>query len=113
MLTPDGRTVVCDAQPGFEVLHSTGTLEIDAYSAATGQRERVLYRHTGQGNRDGMGVLGWVGPGNTVIAMVPAAPTRADPFSLNVVVGVIAQGKLIPLLPGSLPLGQGPGAIAF
>jgi hypothetical protein len=115
-LTPDGRTVVCGTQTSSLNegcgTAKTATLEIDAYSAATGKRERVLYRYTGQCARDGIGALGWVGPENTVVAMVVVG-TLGVPGYTAVSVGVITQGKLVPLLPATLPFNQGPGTIAF
>jgi hypothetical protein len=116
-LTRDGQTVVC----GTQVSTNSGcdsvtkeTLEIDAYSAATGKRERILYRYTGHCTQDGIGALGWVGPGNTVVAMVDAGILKDFPYDNTAVsVGVVTQGKLVPLLPAALPFDQGPGAIAF
>jgi hypothetical protein len=113
MLTPDGRTVVCGTQFGSGTAGIVGTLEIDAYSAATGKREGVLYRYTGQETRDGIGALGWVGPGNTVVVMVDAGNTSVLPVTTQVIVGVVAQGKLIPLLPGTRFIRQGLDTIAF
>ena len=118
-LTADGRTVVCGTQVsanrGCNPAVQQETLEIDAYSAATGNRERVLYRHTGPCTRDGAGALGWVGPGNTVVAMVvtgflPASTVNDD---TKTVIGLLAGGRLIPLLPATFPVEQGPGMIAF
>jgi hypothetical protein len=91
------------------------TLEIDAYSAATGKRELVLYRYTGPCTRDGVGALGWVGPGNTAVAMVntgtlPASTVNDD---TKTVIGLLTAGRLIPLLPATFPVEQGPGMIAF
>jgi hypothetical protein len=116
VLTPDGQTVVCATQFASNANDITGTLEIDAYSAATGKRERALYRYTGPGNLEGFGALGWVGPGSAVVVMVDTAPppgTLPLPLDAKLIVGAVAQGELIPLLPGPLPLLQGPGAIAF
>jgi hypothetical protein len=128
-LTPDGRTVVCGTvtssdnlgcgvtKPGHAPGKMTGTLEIDAYSAATGKRERVLYRHTGQCTRDGIGALGWVGSANAVVAMVNIgnfSPKTSDPFdSTKTSIGVLTDGKLVPLVSPTVPFDQGPGSIAF
>jgi hypothetical protein len=123
-LTPDGRTVVCgthlSAFSGCDSVKKE-TLEIDAYSAATGKRESVLYRYTGPCTQDGIGALGWVGPGNTVVAMVDTGTVYTKNtgseilhgFLQKVVVGVVSGGKLIALLPATLPFEQGPGMIAF
>ena len=118
-LTADGRTVVC----GTQVLANHGcnpavqqeTLEIDAYSAATGKRERVLYRHTGPCTQDGAGALGWVGPGNTVVAMVNTGALPASTVSddTKTVIGLLTAGRLIPLLPATYPVEQGLGMVAF
>jgi hypothetical protein len=122
LLTPDGRTVVCAARSSASAICKTGTLEIDAYSAATGKRQRVLYRYTAQCTRDGVGALGWVGPGGTVVAMADDGllPTSLPPvspgvpgMSSKVIIGVLAGGKLTPLLPATLPFSQGLGTIAF
>jgi hypothetical protein len=115
MLTADGRTVVCAAQYQSG---KAGTLEIDAYSAATGRRERVLYRYTTkQTTLDGIGALGWVGPGNTVVAMTVAGTLppsgRNGPFQAKVITGTVTQGKLTPVAPANLPFNLGPGSIAF
>ena len=113
-LTADGQTVVC----GTQGPNSSGcspatkeTLEIDAYSAATGKRERVLYHYTGPCTVDGVGALGWVGPGNTVVVMADLGRRLGNYTTVSV--GVLVQGKLIPLLPATLPFDQGPGTIAF
>jgi hypothetical protein len=91
-------------------------------AAATGQRERVLYRYTAQCTRDGVGALGWVGPDGTVVAMADDGllPTSLPPvspgvpaMSSKVIIGVLARGKLTPLLPATLPFSQGLGTIAF
>jgi hypothetical protein len=93
----------------------TQTLEIDAYSAATAKRERVLYRYTGECTQDGIGALGWARSGNSVVAMVNVGTVTTGSLigQAKVMVGVVAGGKLIPLLAGTLLLRQGPGMIAF
>jgi hypothetical protein len=118
-LTADGRTVVCgtlvSTDRGCNPAVQQETLEIDAYSAATGRRERVLYRHTGPCSRDGAGALGWVGPGNTVVAMVVTGflPPSTVNDNTKTVIGLLTGGRLIPLLPATFPVEQGPGMIAF
>ncbi len=115
-LTPDGQTVICGTQLPANTFCKTATLEIDAYSVATGKRQGVLYRFSGKCSaNDGIGALGWVGPGNTVVATVVASPGHPGKagFNTEVTVGVLSRGKLIPVLPGPLPLSQGPGAVAF
>jgi len=116
LLTPDGRTVLCGTQPQLHTdcrTNTRETLEIDAYSAATGKRERVLYRYTGLCTLAGVGALSWAGPGNTVVAMVGVRTVRVIASQASVIAGVLTGGKLIPLLPGTHPFGQGPGAVAF
>ncbi|HXT91436.1 MAG TPA: hypothetical protein VN714_19450 [Trebonia sp.] len=117
-LTADGRTVICGTVPNINQGCKPGqteTLEIDAYSAATGKRTGVLYRYTGQCTKDGVGALGWVGPGNTVVVMVNTGTFAAQgkPFTVKTVIGVLTQGNLVPLVPATVPFAQGPGAIAF
>jgi hypothetical protein len=117
-LTPDGQMVICGTQVSLDrgcYPVTKETLEIDAYSAATGKREGVLYRYTGPCTKDGVGALGWVGPGNVVVAMVDTGTvvTRITGFQVKVIVGVLTGGKFVPLLPATLPFGQGPGTIAF
>jgi hypothetical protein len=118
-LTPDGRTVICGTVANLSqgcTPGQTEALEIDAYSAATGKRARVLYRYTGPCGIDGAGALGWVGPGNTVVAMVNTGtfpPRGGEPFLTKTVVGVLTQGKLVPLVPATVPFLQGLDAIAF
>jgi hypothetical protein len=118
-LTADGGTVVCGTQVsanrGCNPAVQQETLEIDAYSAATGKREGVLYRHTGPCTRDGAGALGWVGPGNTVVAMVVTGflPPSIVNDDTKTVIGLLTGGRLIPLLPATFPVEQGPGMIAF
>jgi len=114
-LTPDGRTVICGRATVF-----TGctpgqgqTMEIDAFAVATGNRDSVL-RYSAPCTKDGAGTLGWVGPGNTVVAMVSAGTFGPkDPFTTKTVIGVVSHGKLVPLAPATVPFEQGPGAIAF
>ena len=122
LLSPDGRTVVCAGRSSASAICKTATLEIDAYSAATGQRARVLYRYTAPCTRDGVGALGWVGPGGTVVAAaddgllassLPPVRPGVPPMSSKVIIGVVAGGKLRPLLPATLPFSQGLGTIAF
>jgi hypothetical protein len=116
VLTPDARTVLCDAQSHPAGHNCAQTLQIAAYSAATGKRERVLYRRTGECTTDGIGALGWAGPGDTVVATVDAGIVSNGIYyydGANVIVGVLTGGKLVPLLPGTVRLAQGPGAIAF
>jgi hypothetical protein len=126
MLTSDGKTVVCGTQSSSDnlgcgpvnhgILATTGTLEIDTYSTATGERERVLFRHTGECNRDGMGALGWIGPGNTVVVMANLGGSfvSASPVDYTrTTIGVLKGGKFVPLKLPALPFDQGPGTIAF
>jgi len=126
MLTSDGKTVVCGTQSSSDnigcgpvnhgTLATTGTLEIDAYSAAAGERERVLFRHTGECTRDGMGALGWVGPGNTVVVMANLGGPGVNgspPGYTRTTIGVLKRGKFLPLKLPALPFHQGPGMIAF
>ena len=126
MLTADGKTVVCGTQSSSDnigcgpvnhgTLATTGTLEIDAYSAATGERERVLFRHTGECTRDGMGALGWIGPGNTVVVMANLGGTLGNGSPLGytrTTIGVLKGGTFVPLTLPALPFDQGPGTIAF
>jgi hypothetical protein len=114
VLTADGQTVVCSTQSMSDPNGTTGTLEIDAYSAATGDRQRVLYRYAGPGNIQGIGSLGWAGPGDAVVVTVDT-PFAGLPYPADtkLLIGVVAQGKLIPLLPGSQRFRQGLGTIAF
>ena len=122
MLTAGGKTVVCGTQSSSDnigcgpvnhgTLATTGTLEIDAYSAATGERERVLFRHTGECTREGMGALGWIGPGNTVVVMANLGGTLGNGNPLGytrTTIGVIKGDTFVPLtLPGT-PFWPGPG----
>jgi hypothetical protein len=116
-LTPDGQTVVCGTQvSGLSGCGSSKeTLEVDEYSATTGKRESVLYQHTGRCTLDAVGSLEWVGPGPTVVVMVATRTgiTPGNSIGVKSSVGLLAQGKLIPVLPSTLPLNQGPGTIAF
>jgi hypothetical protein len=115
VLTPDARTVLCDIQSHPAGRNCAQTLQIAAYSPVTGKRERVLYRHTGECATDGIGALGWVGPGDTVVATVDAGIVINGSFfdGTNVIVGVLTGGKVIPLLEGTVRFAQGPGTIAF
>jgi hypothetical protein len=117
-LTPDGRTVVCGTKPLSNLNCGPGhneALEIYAYSAATGKRQGVLYRYAGQCTADGVGALGWVGAGNTVVVMVATGTLNQErlPFYAKTVIGVLAHGKLVQLVPATAPYDQGPGTIAF
>jgi len=117
-LTPDGRTVVCGTKPLSNLDCGPGhneALEINAYSAATGKRQGVLYRYTGQCTIDGVGALGWVGPGNTVVVMVATGTLNQErlPSYAKTVIGVLAHGELVQLVPATAPYDQGPGTIAF
>jgi hypothetical protein len=50
----------------------------------------------------------------SVVAMVVVGTLKDVPYDNTAVsIGVVAQGKLIPLLPATLPFDQGPGTIAF
>jgi hypothetical protein len=116
VLTPDARTVLCETQSHPASANCAQTLQIAAYSAATGKRERVLYRRAGKCTTAGIAALGWAGPGDTVVAI---ADTRIVSNGIvydgtNVGIGRVAGSKLILLLlPGTVPFAQGPGAIAF
>lgn len=66
----------------------------------------------------GIGALGWAGSGragNTVVAtmVTEASFSLKTDFKLAVTVGVVSQGRLVPLLPAPAALAIGPGAVAF
>ncbi|HEX3515482.1 MAG TPA: hypothetical protein VHT26_15925 [Trebonia sp.] len=114
LMTPDGQTVICgtstDAQGGC----AKGQPEFDAYSVATGQLDRVLYRHQGSCAL-GVAIVEWAGDGTLAIGLVetfksldfsfPAKDTNA--------VGVLAPGKLAPLRVTLTGSDYGPGTVAF
>lgn len=121
VLTADGRTVVCGTQQSSITgcnganAGTTEALEIDEYSAATGKREPVLYLHTARCAPNGIGALGWVGPGGTLVAAVDPGSAQQGILSTqdDEVVAVLTEDAAIPLLSATLPIRWGMGAIAF
>jgi hypothetical protein len=113
LLTPDGRTVLCSSQPRNTGCRKTA-LEIEAYSAATGKLEGVLYRDTGRCLAADTQFL-WVGSATSAVIQLQtaSAPTGRPSLVITRIVGVLTPGKVTPLHFPPVAVGSGPSLIAF
>jgi len=113
LLTPDGRTVLCGTQAPLVSPCELRMLQVSAYSAATGERERVLFRPAPRCTAAGFGALSWAGSASAVVVMVSTGASQPGRnVTPRVVIGLLAGGGLVPVATGGFPV-IGPGAIAF
>jgi hypothetical protein len=114
LLTPDGQTVICGTSTSAQGGCAKGQPEFDAYSVATGQLDRVLYRHQGS-CAIGVATVEWAGDGSLAIGLVETfkSVNFSIPAKDTNVVGVLTPGKLAPLRVTLTDSGYGPGTVAF
>jgi hypothetical protein len=113
-MTPDGQTVICGTSTGAQGGCAKGQPEFDAYTVATGQLDRVLYRHQGSCAIGGATVE-WAGDGTLAIGLIETFKSVNFSFPAKDanVVGVLTPGKLAPLRVTLTGSAYGPGTVAF
>jgi hypothetical protein len=114
LMTPDGQTVICGTSTDAASGCAKGQPEFDAYSVATGQLDRVLYRHQGSCAL-GVATVEWAGDGTLAIGLVETFKSLnfSFPAKDTNVVGVLTPGKLAPLRVTLTGGSYGPGTVAF
>jgi hypothetical protein len=114
LMTPDGQTVICGTSTEGAGGCAKGQPEFDAYTVATGQLDRVLYRHQGS-CAVGVATVEWAGDGTLAIGLVETFKSVdfSFPASDTNVVGVLTPGKLAPLRVTLTGSSYGPGTVAF
>jgi hypothetical protein len=114
LMTPDGQTVICGTSTDTGGGCAKRQPEFDAYSVATGQLDRVLYRHQGS-CAVGSATVEWAGAGSLAIGLVETfkSVNISIPAKDTNVVGVVTPGELTPLHVSLTGNGYGPGTVAF
>jgi hypothetical protein len=114
LMTPDGQTVICGTSTGAGGGCAKGQPEFDAYSVATGQLDRVLYRHQGSCAL-GSATVEWAGTGSLAIGLVETfkSVSISVPAKDANVVGVVTPGELTLLHVSLTGDDYGPGTVAF
>jgi hypothetical protein len=114
LMTPDGQTVICGTSTDAAGGCAKGQPEFDAYSVATGQLDRVLYRHQGSCAL-GAATVEWAGDGTLAIGLVETFKSLnfSFPAKDTNVVGVLTPGTLAPLRVTLTGGSYGPGTVAF